>query len=69
MSVENYPKIYKKVQSEMGAYGKANPDIMASASEDKIADAIDVAIMMGGGPAVVYGSAALEAFKQFQLDK
>ncbi len=25
MSVESYPKFYKKVQAEMGAYGKANP--------------------------------------------
>lgn len=116
MSVESYPKFYKKVQAEMGAYGKANPDIMtgftmlhqaagidgaldaktkelmalaigiavrcdgciafhvhdaleAGASEDEIVDTIGVAIMMGGGPAVVYGSAALEALKQFQLDK
>ena len=116
MSVESYPKFYKKVQAEMGAYGKANPDIMtgftmlhkaagsdgaldaktkelmalaigiavrcdgciafhvhdaleAGASEDEIVDTIGVAIMMGGGPAVVYGSAALVALKQFQLDK
>ena len=41
----------------------------AGASEDEIVDTIGVAIMMGGGPAVVYGSAALEALKQFQLDK
>jgi len=115
LSVESYPKFYKKVQSEMGAYGKANPGIMAGfcllreaaetdgaldaktkelmalaigivvrcdgciafhvhdalkagASEDEIVDAIGIAIMMGGGPAVVYGSAALEALKQFQLD-
>jgi AhpD family alkylhydroperoxidase len=40
----------------------------AGASEAEIADAIGVAIMMGGGPAVVYGSAALEALKQFQLE-
>ncbi len=41
----------------------------AGATEDEIVDTIGVAIMMGGGPAVVYGSAALEALKQFQLDK
>ena len=116
MSVESYPKFYKQVQSEMDAYGKANPDIMAGfsklheaagtdgaldaktkelmalaigivvrcdgciafhvhdalkagASKDEIVDTIGVAIMMGGGPAVVYGSAALEALKQFQLDE
>lgn len=116
MSVESYPKFYKKIQAEMGAFGQANPDIMAGfrklhiaagtdgaldaktkelmalaigivvrcdgciafhihdaleagASEDEIVDAIGVAIMMGGAPAVVYGSAALEALKQFQLDQ
>jgi AhpD family alkylhydroperoxidase len=40
--------------------------LKAGASEEEIVDAIGVAIMMGGGPAVVYGSAALEALKQFQ---
>lgn len=116
MSVESYPKFYKKVQEEMSAYGKANPDIMAGfstlhkaagtdgaldaktkelmalaigivvrcdgciafhvhdalnagATEDEIVDTIGVAIMMGGGPAVVYGSAALEALKQFEQNQ
>ena len=40
--------------------------LKAGASEEEIVEAIGVAIMMGGGPAVVYGSAALEALKQFQ---
>lgn len=40
--------------------------LKAGASEEEIVDAIGVAIMMGGGPAVVYGSAALEALRQFQ---
>lgn len=40
--------------------------LKAGANEEEIVDAIGVAIMMGGGPAVVYGSAALEALKQFQ---
>ncbi len=40
--------------------------INAGASHDEIIDAIGVAIMMGGGPAVVYGSQALEALKQFE---
>lgn len=113
MAVDSYPKFFKKVQQDMGALGKANPEIMegfrkmhqaagsdgaldaktkelialsigivvrcdgciafhvhdalkAGASEEEIVDAIGVAIMMGGGPAVVYGSAALEALKQFQ---
>lgn len=38
----------------------------AGATEAEIADTIGVAILMGGGPAVVYGSAALEALKQFK---
>lgn len=40
--------------------------LKAGATEAEIADAIGVAILMGGGPAVVYGSAALEALKQFK---
>ena len=40
--------------------------LKAGASEEEVVDAIGVAILMGGGPAVVYGSAALEALKQFQ---
>lgn len=38
----------------------------AGATKEEIVDTIGVAIMMGGGPAVVYGSAALEALKDFQ---
>lgn len=38
----------------------------AGATDEEIADAIGVAILMGGGPAVVYGSAALDALKQFR---
>jgi AhpD family alkylhydroperoxidase len=37
----------------------------AGASKEEIVDAIGVAILMGGGPAVVYGSSALEALHQF----
>ncbi len=40
--------------------------LKAGASRDEIVDAIGVAIMMGGGPAVVYGSQALEALEQFE---
>ena len=40
--------------------------IQAGASREEIVDAIGVAIMMGGGPAVVYGSQALEALEQFE---
>ena len=40
--------------------------IKAGATDAEIADAIGVAILMGGGPAVVYGSSALDALKQFR---
>ena len=39
--------------------------LKAGATKDEIVDTIGVAILMGGGPAVVYGSAALEALEQF----
>jgi AhpD family alkylhydroperoxidase len=42
--------------------------IQAGATRDEIVDAIGVAIMMGGGPAVVYGSQALEALEQFEAE-
>ncbi|MDO6461596.1 carboxymuconolactone decarboxylase family protein [Granulosicoccaceae sp. 1_MG-2023] len=38
----------------------------AGAGKDEIAETISVAVMMGGGPSVVYGSQALEAVKQFE---
>ena len=40
--------------------------VKAGASHEEIVEAIGVAIMMGGGPAVVYGSQALEALEQFE---
>lgn len=39
--------------------------IGAGASREEIAETIAVAVMMGGGPSVVYGSQALEAADQF----
>jgi AhpD family alkylhydroperoxidase len=39
--------------------------LRAGASRDEVADAIGVAILMGGGPAAVYGSDALDALDQF----
>jgi len=36
----------------------------AGASRDDIADTISVAVMMGGGPAYMYGVKALEAYDQ-----
>lgn len=35
------------------------------ASEEQVADAIGVAIMMSGGPGTVYGPRALVAFREF----
>jgi AhpD family alkylhydroperoxidase len=40
----------------------------AGASHAEIVEAIGVAILMGGGPAVVYGSQALEALEQFEAE-
>ena len=39
--------------------------LKAGASREEITEAIGVAIVMGGGPSVVYGTEALEALKQF----
>ena len=36
----------------------------AGATRDEIADTISVAVMMGGGPAYMYGVKALEAYDQ-----
>ena len=38
----------------------------AGATHDEIACTIGVAILMGGGPSVVYGSQALDALKEFE---
>lgn len=38
--------------------------VKAGATRDDIADTISVAILMGGGPAYMYGVKALEAFDQ-----
>ncbi len=42
--------------------------VKAGAAHEEIVEAIGVAILMGGGPAVVYGSQALEALKQFEAE-
>ena len=39
--------------------------IAAGATREEIAETIGVAVMMGGGPAAVYGAEALEAAGQF----
>lgn len=39
--------------------------VRAGASRDEVAEAIGVAVLMGGGPAAVYGTEALRAYDQF----
>lgn len=38
----------------------------AGASREEITEAIGVAVLMGGGPSVMYGCEALEALNQFE---
>lgn len=40
--------------------------LKAGANRQEIAETIGVAILMGGGPSVVYGCEALEALEQFE---
>ena len=39
--------------------------IAARVSKEEFAEAVSVAIVMGGGPSTVYGGKAMEAFEQF----
>jgi len=43
--------------------------LKAGATKEEIVDTIGVAILMGGGPAVMYGTKALEALEQFENNK
>ena len=40
--------------------------LQAGASKEEIAETVSVAILMGGGPSVVYGIEAMQALSQFQ---
>ncbi|MBZ0300131.1 MAG: carboxymuconolactone decarboxylase family protein [Anaerolineae bacterium] len=40
--------------------------LQAGATRDEITEAIGVAVLMGGGPSVMYGCEALEALEQFE---
>jgi AhpD family alkylhydroperoxidase len=40
--------------------------LQSGATREEILEAIGVAVLMGGGPAAVYGAQALEALEQFQ---
>ncbi len=46
-----------------------NAALQGGATEKDVLTAIDVAILMGGGPGVVYSTHALEALKQFKAAK
>lgn len=41
--------------------------LQAGATRDEITEAIGVAVLMGGGPSVMYGCEALEALEQFEV--
>ncbi len=41
----------------------------AGATHNQIVEAIGVAILMGGGPSLVYGTMALEAVKEFEKNR
>jgi len=43
-----------------------NDALNAGASEQEIAEAIGIAVLMGGGPSMIYGCEALEAALQFE---
>lgn len=40
--------------------------LKAGATHEEVVETIGVAVMMGGGPSVVYGCEALEALEQFE---
>lgn len=44
-----------------------NDSLKAGASSEEIMETIGVAVMMGGGPSVVYGCEAMEALDQFGI--
>ena len=41
--------------------------LKAGATREEVQETIGVAVMMGGGPSVVYGCEALDALNQFQV--
>lgn len=46
-----------------------NDAIQAGATHQEIVETIGVAVLMGGGPSVVYGINALKALKEFEARK
>jgi hypothetical protein len=49
-----------------GAAARCRGALDAGATREEILESIGVAILMGGGPAAVYGSEALEALEEFE---
>ncbi|MFK7963605.1 MAG: carboxymuconolactone decarboxylase family protein [Burkholderiaceae bacterium] len=47
----------------------AHDALQAGATRDEIADALGVAILMGGGPAMIYATHVWEAVAQFEQTK
>ena len=43
--------------------------LQAGASREEVTETIGVAVLMGGGPSVMYGSEALEALEQFEAEE
>lgn len=43
--------------------------LQAGASKEEIAETVSVAILMGGGPSVVYGIEAMQALSQYQAQE
>lgn len=42
--------------------------VRAGATADEIAETVGVAVLMGGGPAAVYGTEAMTAYEQFTAE-
>lgn len=58
--------IHSQCDGCLASHGRALAE--QGASVEQVADAIGVAILMGGGPATVYGPRALAIFKSFQSE-
>lgn len=43
--------------------------VHAGATAEEVAETVGVAVLMGGGPAAVYGTEAMTAYEQFDADR
>ncbi|MFA6619350.1 MAG: carboxymuconolactone decarboxylase family protein [Candidatus Neomarinimicrobiota bacterium] len=55
-----------RIQCEGCIVAHVHDALKAGATHDEIVETIGVAVYMGGGPCLVYGSKALEALKDFE---